>query len=250
MQRYPLPVITAVKILAAFLRHRKRSFRKDSIDQMKSLAGHFILKGKEHIPETGPYLVTMNHFHQHGFTAWWIGFTVSACLPDEVHWMMTSAWLYEGKFLGKLRENITRFIIVEIARIYGFTITPPMPPNLKETKEGAASIRKLLKYAQDHPQGIIGLAPEGRDSFDNSLAPPPPGTGRLLGHLAGRRYRILPAALYEEKDCLVLRFGPAYPLEVPERVHPQERDLAISQRVMGEIEMLLPIEDAKSARMI
>jgi hypothetical protein len=242
MNHYPLPYKTAVKILVAFLLNKQRSFRKDSIQEMKSIERYFIVEGNEYIPARGPCLVTMNHFHQRGFTAWWIGFAISAVLPDEVHWLMTSAWLFEGKLWGKTREKITRVVIRIITGIYGFTTTPPMPPNPAETKEGAASIRKLLKFAENHPQAFIGLTPEGRDSLTEGLTSPPAGTGRLIGHLAKRGYRILPSAIYEANSCLILRFGSPYDLDIPMKVSPQERDDKISQQVMDKITALLPAE--------
>ena len=149
--------------------------------------------------------------------------------------------------MSKVLEYFSRKIIRGIARVYGFTTTPPMPPDPGEVKEGAASIRKLLKFADTHPQAFIGLAPEGRDSISGELLPPPPGTGRLIGHLANRGFCILPAAIYEAlsqkkgtaPSCLELRFGPAYTIEIPRQVSPQERDALIGQKVMGAIADLL-----------
>jgi hypothetical protein len=118
----------------------------------------------------------VNHFNREGFSAWWISLAVSAAIPVDVHWLITAAWRFEGRFMSKALESLSRVIIRQISMVYGFTTTPPMPPDPGEVKEGAASIRKLLKYADSHPEAFIGLAPEGRDSLSGELLSPPPGT--------------------------------------------------------------------------
>jgi hypothetical protein len=247
MIHYPFPLRITLKICFAILKCKPLSFREDALQAVRSLSSQFLILGKEFIPSRGPCLVTVNHYHREGFSAWWIPFAISSAIPIDVHWLITAAWRFEGKLMSKVLEYFSRKIIRGIARVYGFTTTPPMPPDPGEVKEGAASIRKLLKFADTHPQAFIGLAPEGRDSISGELLPPPPGSGRLIGHLANRGYCILPAAIYEAlsqkkgtaPSCLVLRFGPAYTIEIPRQASPQERDALFGQKVMGAIADLL-----------
>jgi len=244
---YPFPFKTTLHILLAIIKRKPLSFREEALQAVSSLSSQFRILGNEHIPSHGPCLVTVNHYHREGFPAWWIAFAVSAAVPAEVHWLMTAAWRFEGKVLSKTLETISRMIIHRIARVYGFTTTPPMPPDPGEVLAGAASIRKLLRYACTHPHSFIGLAPEGRDSLSRELLPLPPGTGRLIGHLASRGYCILPAVVFEEQSqkedrthSLVLRFGPAYTIGSPMPVSPQGRDALIGQQVIEAMTALMP----------
>ena len=116
-----------------------------------------------------------------------------------------------------------------------------MPPNPKEVEERAEAVRELLAYCRGHPTAMIGLAPEGMDMPEGKLSQPPPGAGRMIYQLANRKMPILPVGVFEERGELWVKIGPAYRLEVGERLAPEERDAQVSRTVMLAIAGQLPV---------
>lgn len=214
-----------------------RSFREDAVACTKLLSPQSKLLGKEYIPNSGPCLLAANHYSRHGFAAWWIALGISAAVPAEIHWLMTAVWTH----LGPL-EPLTRWLFPHLARAYGFTIMPPMPPDPRETKARAQSVRQALRYARQTTAPVIGLAPEGRDHPGGILAEPPSGVGRFIGKLMPHCKRITPIGVYEDDEYLCVNFGPAFQLETLPNLSADQRDFTISRQVMRAIARQLPIQ--------
>jgi hypothetical protein len=207
----------------------------------------------EHAPAGGPGLITVNHFSRPGFQAWWIPLAVSAEVPAEVHWVMTRAWRFHNRRWSRaLLVPAFGWLLGQVARVYGFTPMPAMPPAPAEAAARADAVRALLAYARRTPRPLIGLAPEGRDSPDGRLIWPPPGAGRLMGHLARAGLSIVPTGVYEAGGGLCVHFGPAYTLDdaMPPApaggmaawaASPADRDRQVSRIVMHRIAALLPL---------
>jgi hypothetical protein len=105
----------------------------------------------------------------------------------------------------------------------------------------ARSVRRTLEFARQHPQAILGLAPEGGDNPPaGALARPASGAGRFLLLLAGLGFEIVPVGAYEETGEFRLHFGPAYRLSVPDGLSTHEKDLAASETVIRAIATQLP----------
>jgi hypothetical protein len=176
----------------------------------------------------------MNHYSRPGFDAWWIALGISAVVPAEIHWMMTNAWTHAG-----VLEPITGWLFPRLGRVYGFTTTPPMPPDPHDLKARAQAVRRVLTIASS-PDALIGLAPEGVDQPEGILGPPPPGAGRFIHQLSKRCQRIIPIGVYDDADNFFLSFGPPYHLKIAARSTPAERDRHGIQQVMMQIASQLP----------
>ena len=232
---YPLPRRLALALFRDTLFLRSRSFQADSRACINLLNSPLQVISPEKIPSEGPALLVMNHYSRPGFQAYWIALGISATVPTEIHWLMTNTWT----FLGPL-EPITRWFFPRVAHVYGFTTTPPMPPNPRDMVERAFAVRRVLQVARSQ-RAIIALAPEGRDHPKGILGPPPPGVGRFIQQLAKYCQRITPIGVYEDEVGLCLNFGPAFELDpLPEDFSAKERDQFISQQVMHAIARQLP----------
>jgi hypothetical protein len=184
---------------------------------------------------TGPCLVTVNHYSRPGFRAWWIALGISAVIPAEVHWVVTAAWTFPGRWWRRYATPLSGWVLRQAASVYGFTSTPPMPPEPHEYAQRAWAVRRVLSYAHQAERPLIGLAPEGRDFPDGRLGPPPPGAGRFIQLLADAGLQILPVGAYEADGSFCLRFGPPYALQVPSGLSAAQRDAYASQVVMQQI---------------
>jgi len=177
--------------------------------------------------------------------AWWLVLAASACVPAEIHWIMTSAWTYPDALRGRTVTPLTRIFFTRLAQIYGFTSMPPMPPDPGDVEARAQAVRRILEHARRSANPIIGLAPEGRDApIDRPgvLIEPPPGVGRFVLQLTRLGLPISPVGVFEAGGGLSIRFGQAYRLETPQADKAGERDRQASREVMMRIANLLPQE--------
>lgn len=171
--------------------------------------------GLHKIPEQGPFLVTLNHYSRKGFSIAWAAAAISAVLPKDPIWMMTSAWTNREGGIDRLRTAITKRLFSRLADVYGFVTTPPMPPAEEELVERVLSIRKLISILESQPDPIMCIAPEGRDTPGGRLAIPYPGSGKLILRLNQILKRVLPVGVYEWEGMLHIRFGEMYFLTDP-----------------------------------
>ncbi len=174
---YPPHVIAGLIRDLILMRHR--IFKEDSVDCISRLSPPLKIYGKENIPAGGGYTITANHYHRRGFAAQWLAIAISSVINLNVHWIITGELTFPGKWFAPLGAAASRLILKRAAHVYGFTTMPPMPPRPCDLNARAASVRAVLKYAQNTKDGIIGLAPEGGDQMDGRLRMPAPGAGRF-----------------------------------------------------------------------
>jgi hypothetical protein len=232
--RYPLPWFTGLRLLRDSLLRQSRSFREDAIQTVKTLSPQPRIINPNHIPCNGPCLLVINHYSRPGFGAWWIALGISAVVPVEIHWMMTAGWTHMG-----VLQPVTRWLFSHLARVYGFTTTPPMPPKPGEVEARAVAVRQVIRVSRSE-KAVIGLVPEGRDFPGGILGQPPKGIGRFIIQLAKHCQRIIPVGVYEEAGFLCLNFGVPFILDPPSTLPPNERDQIASQWVMAAIANQLP----------
>jgi hypothetical protein len=216
-----------------------RDFQQEARRAVANLQPSLKIDQEEHIPQAGPCLLTPNHYTRSGLPAWWFVLAISAAVPVPIHWVVTSAWTFQDRPRLRSLEPLTRWAFQRMAQVYGFVTMPPMPPRPQEVAARARAVRQTLALARQ-PNAVIGLAPEGRDSGSGLLLLPPEGVGRFALHLAGLGLRVRPVGVFEEKDRLCLRFGPAYALLAPPGLSAQERDRCASNILMDRIAALLP----------
>lgn len=246
LPRYPFPLLLVAHLCSAILLNRQRSFKADAQACVGRLRPPLQIIGQEHIPNNGPVLITTNHYSRPGFPAWWLALAISAALPAEVHWVITTAWTFPGRPGARHLSKVSSWLLARLARVYDFTCMPPMPPRPQETEARALAVRQVLAYVRRASPKLssglgplVGLAPEGQDHPDGQLHMPPPGVGRFIIHLARSGLVILPVGIYEE-NSLCLRFGQSYCLEIPPDLDPGERDDFASRIVINHIAALLP----------
>jgi 1-acyl-sn-glycerol-3-phosphate acyltransferase len=225
-------LIAAVAI--ASLSKRRRSFQHDARLWAKDLQVE--VRSAEHLPNRGPAVVVMNHFHRPGFQAWWFALAIAAYAPLEMHWVMTAAWTDDGTPGAAWRARVSTVLLPRLAKVYGFTSMPPMPPRPHEIRARAWAVRDLLRIARTQSPPVIAIAPEGQDTPTGALMQPHPGVGRLLALLGETGATFHPVGVYET-ERLVLSCGRPFALENFPRTG---RDQAAAALVMRHIAELLP----------
>lgn len=236
---YPsIPFSDWLSLAWAGLSGGRRSFRGDALRVTSGLA--LRVTGKEHIPQAGPALIVLNHYHRPGFQAYWFSLAISAITPVEIHWTITGAWTNDGSPGAGWRAWLSRFFLPRLAQVYSFTSMPPMPPRPQEVAARAAAVRHLLNVAHQTPPPVLALAPEGQDNPAGGLMRPHPGVGRLMSILDGLGYPIIPVGISEDDHHLVLNFGQPFHLTLPNGLTPSQRDAQAARQVMRAIAALLP----------
>lgn len=238
--RYAFPVTLPLEVIRALTLGRPRSFREDALRCVQALSPPLEVRGREHIPDCAPFLLTVNHYSRPGFNAGWIALAASAPVPVELHWIITAAWTFPGRRLARPLRKASEIAFRRLAIIYGFTSMPPMPPAPGEAEARAEAVRRVLDYARRTPEPAIGLAPEGQDHPGGVLCSPPPGVGRFVSLLAEHCSRIVPAGIYEEGGRLVTQFGAPYALKPLAGLDREQHDCYTSRMVMAAIAAVLP----------
>jgi hypothetical protein len=217
-----------------------RSFKDDAITCISGLIPPRKVIGGENIPSRGPCLITFNHYHRPGFNAWWNALVVAAQLPMETHIIITGELTFPGKWYAPVGKPLSRWALRKIAKTYGFTCMPPMPPREKDVSARAQSVRQVLSYVEQTQNPVICLAPEGGDMPGGKLAYPPPGAGRFMLRLAGKEMKVVPIGIWEEDGRLCINFGPGFELSIPSGTAADARDHLATKLVMERIALLLP----------
>ncbi len=243
--RYPSIVGAGLRVLAASLASPadglpRRSFRRDALALAATFDPPFQVLGQEFIPTGGPCLLLSNHYYRPGFDAWQRTLAISAAVPVEIRWIITSALTYPGRLENWFLGGLSRWYLARAARVYGFFGMPPMPPDPRDAAARAVAVRKVVAYVRQAPAAVIGLSPEGRDILECRLGWPPPGAGRFVLYLAKLGLRLVPLGGFEEGGRLWLHFGPDFKLEPPPGLPPDDLDCWASRQVMEHIARLLP----------
>jgi hypothetical protein len=238
--RFPSLTPTTLALVAALATSRRRSFLEDSQHFVERLSPSLRVEGqKPSVPERGAVLVA-NHYRSPAFRAWWIGLALTAALGEEIHWVMTAAWTFRDPLRARTITPLTRALFGRLARTYGFTLMPPMPPSTHEVAARARAVREVLHCVTEESRPLIGLIPEGGDSQAGELALPPPGVGRFLSLLAVRGLVIFPAGVFEDGGALCVRFGKPLTLPHGGEKRPETRDHTTADAVMRSIADCLP----------
>lgn len=237
---YPRGLFPSVARDVVLLRHR--NFHNDAKACVENLKPALQGLGSENIPQHGPCVITVNHYHRLGFGAQWIALAIAALIPVNMHWIMTGEFMYPDKWYESLGAIGSRILLKRIAYIYGFTTMPPMPPREKDVGARAASVRAVLEYVRHAKDPILGLAPEGYDPPSGMLTRPFRGLGRfgLLLSEAGLR-KFIPVGVYEADGIFHIHFGESYELNLTRHLSSDEKDDQASQIIMENIARLLPV---------
>ncbi len=235
---YPLRLIPCFTANILFGGHR--SFHRDGQLCIGRLKPPLRVIGGGNVPQSGPCLITFNHYYRPGFDAWWMALGIASLVPVEMHWVMTGELTWPGKWYAPLGRAGSRWFLKRVSHIYGHTTMPPMPPRPKDVEARARSVRETLTFVRRHPLAVLGLSPEGGDQPGGVLNWPSPGAGRFILLLAGQGFPVLPVGAYEDNGEFCLSFGTAYRLQAPRGLDPDGKDRAAAQAVMSAIATQLP----------
>ena len=230
-----------LRLALTVLRGARRSFGADARLALAANPAYRVI-GLECIPQSGPLLVTINHYSRPGFGAWWSALTVSAHLPEPMHWIMTAEWTLVRSLGEQLLSWGSFWALPRIARVYGFTSMPPMPPRPQDAHARGNAVRHVFAHLRTYPQAVVALSPEGRSIPNEHLGWPPPGAGRFILHLARHTGRVLPVGVCDLDGQICVRFGPVYSIDLPAALVPAEQDRWAARQVMQHIAALLPLE--------
>jgi len=238
---YTYPRGLFAKIARDVVLLRRRNFRADAKACIENLRPPLQVLETENIPQHGPCVITVNHYHREGFSAQWIALAIAACVPVDMHWVMTGEFTYSGKWYEVFGSIGSRLLLDRLARIYGFTTMPPMPPRRKDVEARAVSVWTVLEYVRHISNPILGLAPEGYDPPGGVLAQPASGVGRFGLLLSNAGLKFIPVGAYETDGVFTVHFGETYELHVLREMSAAEKDLQAAQVIMKNIAQLLPI---------
>ena len=238
--RYNYPPFGFFRLAPNVLFGGRRSFRRDAQLCLERLKPPLRVLGEENIPQSGPSLITFNHYYRYGFNAWWMALALAATVPVDIHFVMTGELTWPGKWYAPLGQAGSRWLLKRFSKIYGFTTMPPMPPREIDLAARARSVRETLAFSRQHPQAVLGLAPEGGDQPGGVLNWPSSGAGRFVLLLAEQGFPVLPVGAYEENGEFCLCFGTAYQLQIPRGLGPDGKDHAVAQTIMSAIAAQLP----------
>jgi 1-acyl-sn-glycerol-3-phosphate acyltransferase len=239
-----------LKVVTASLLLRHRSFSTDASSAVSGSRIKLRILGSHNVPANGPCLVTCNHYTRPGLAAWWGALLISTVVSShrdnsaqpDIHWVMTAAWTFPDKpWQRQYLSPLTRWAFKRVARIYGFITMPPMPPTPEEVYARADAVRQTLRLArQIAPEGgMIGLAPEGRDT-PGVVGAVPEGVGDFIALLCSAGLPVLPVAVFESDGHLCAHFGPEFFPKIPPKK--TERDYAVAQQVMDAIQALVVVD--------
>lgn len=238
---YRFPRLALLRIAGSVLAARPRSFQQEA---RRIVGGIGRLRVEGEIPALPPgargWMITPNHYYRPGFGMWWMAIAISASFPLEIHWVMAAQWRDLRPARRWTVTPASSVVFPRLARTYGFTCMPAMPPLDGDSRERALAVRRLIGYARTAACPVIGIAPEGMDTPTGGLMLPHSGIGRLILHLSSLGLPLLPVGVFEEDGCLMIRFGQPYGLAHVPLVTSEEIDRQVGERMMREIAALLP----------
>lgn len=237
---YSYPPGLFARVALDILLLRRRNFHDDAKACIETIDPPLQVLGEENIPQRGPCVLTVNHYHRPGFGAQWFALALAAMVPVAMHWIITGEFTYPGRWYEQPGAIGSRILLKRIARVYGFTTMPPMPPRPRDVEARAASVRAVLEYVMHTKNPVLGLAPEGFDPPTEALTRPASGVGRFALLLCGAGMKFIPVGVYELAGVLYLHFGGQYELIVEGKRSVDERDQLATQILMQNIARLLP----------
>ena len=235
---YRFPRLPFMRWMFDFLLGRRRSFARDSRITLDGNPPPPCVRGLDHLPPEGPFILVMNHYERDGLLIHFCAMAVSSAVADcqprspEIRWVITSEWY--GRHAGPLPIPVwlIRWVFRRVSRLYGLII---MPRAAERTIGRAAAIRRLAEEVRAGES--VALVPEalGKGTLIEAM----PGSGLALLALSRGRAPIVPVGLWEDDDTLMVRFGEPFTLEVG-ATDREEQDRQARERVMVAIGRLLP----------
>jgi hypothetical protein len=239
-QYYRIDPSFILPFLLSAISGRKRSFQIDAVKLSSGMGVPLRINGSEFIPRGGPGLVVINHYSRKGLSILFPVVGLAAIVPVDMHWIMTGAWTFPGNPLRRPLRAISKWVFKRIAWVYGFTLTPPLPPEPADAPARTEAVRGVFQHIKANPTTLVALAPEGQDFPGGVLGELPPGAGKFMLELNRRLGCIHPVGIYEEDDSLRINFGPPFDLGSIINSGSGDLDEKVGRMMMERIATLLP----------
>ena len=228
---YPSIIPTVLGVIAARILGRSRSLHADAVRLTGRIIPPVKVIGSENIPASGGFLIVVNHYARPGYSTAWIALSLGAVIPSEIAFVMSEAWSFEGNPLGFILRPIMKAILASITRVYGFLSMPSIAAGFSDATTRAAAVRRVMHFARNHPNAVIGLAPEGQDSPPDGVGLAPVGGGKFMLALNRMGFALLPVVVIENEGQLIVKIGQTFGLST-ELDEPSARvDLAVRSLV-------------------
>lgn len=239
--KYSYPPGRFIRAAWDLLLARRRDLQEDARACMRHMRAELKVCGREHLPQQGSCVLTINHYHRPGLGAQWIALAVTALVPLRIRWAVTGELMCQGKWYRAIGSRASRTFLKRLAHIYGLTTMPPMPPRPEDVAARATAVRALLEYIRQTKHPVLGISPEGHNPPDGALTRPAAGFGRFALLLARAGMKFVPVGGYEVDQIFYLHIGNAYELNVPAQLSADQKDEQAMQIVMRNIACLLPM---------
>ena len=215
----------------------RRSLRADALRIISRISPLPKVFGAENIPESGGFLIVVNHYARRGYSTAWNALSLSAALKQEITFIMSEEWAFEGNPFAFILRPLMRAVLASINKVYGFLSMPSMVEGFNTAASRGDAVRRVLRFARSHPQAVIGLAPEGRDSPEDGVGLAPEGGGKFMLHLNRMGFQLLPVVVIEHEGRLVIQFGERFDFLSMDEHSPQV-DQEVREMVRGRLQSL------------
>jgi 1-acyl-sn-glycerol-3-phosphate acyltransferase len=219
---------------------RRRSFSRDARRVLDANPYARRVEGLEHVPESGSFVLVMNHYSESGLRPYHCAMAISDALARrpgqaEVCWAFTSEFVDQRVGPVPIPVWLFRWVFRRAALVYGLVV---LPRRAGLVRERAAALRALIRGLE---RGPVGLAPEGLEGEGAiALVDPPEGVGLLLTTLTRGGAPLLPVASWPDGPTLAVRFGEPFRIAQPPGERRDEQDRHARDQVMVAIGRLLP----------
>lgn len=237
--RYQASRENIIRGILYILLGRPRSLARDALFAIANMPIAPRVRGEDHIPESGPFVVLANHYERPGLWMLWpallVGHLVRERSGGDTHWIAIEEWESFSLWGIPIPPPLIRRVFMRTYRTYRI-IAMPAPDASTATR--ASALRAAVQRVRNGE--IIGLMPEGDVGPTPELLEPREGVGSFLLLLAASGAHMVPVGLYEQDERLVAQVGPPFELVPPLDVPKSERDRWARDRVMLALRDLLP----------
>lgn len=212
MKRYPVPWDLVLRLAPGVWSGEPARLDRICTEIVRRLAPPPVVLGLEKLPTDPRFVLVANHYQRRGL---WIAHPAAVLTEairnryaldnPPVRWVVTANW--PRIRIGPWEiPSPGDWLLPRVARTLS---AYPVPFAGSNPAAAARSLRRLIREAKsaDRP---VGLFPEGVPGRAGRPAPPLPGAGRLLAHLAHTGMPAVPAAIGEDEGLAVC-FGDTIP---------------------------------------
>ncbi len=237
--RYRLPRRWFLEMGQAILFKQHRPIYEDAALMMKQLPKPSCVRGAEHIPASGSFVVVCNHYQRLDL---WIGWSGAILIDAIAHRraMTIRVVTTDRVRIGQVTIPGTRWLFARVATVWNLILVTPSGLHKNNQHYTLLRVLRSLQQADYNPTCVI-MMPEGDEGDTRGLKSALPGSGRAIYALTKRGIPLVPAVVWEENGHLHIAFGESFTLEQRRTNRTrQELDVWAREQVMGHIADLLP----------